>query len=248
MAALQDTSKPRTHALPENNPEVMNSLGHRLGLRKTLAFHDVYSLTEPDLLAVVPRPCYALLFIIPTTESSEKAWHEEEVIRTPYEGSGANEPIVWYHQTIGNACGLIGLLHCMSNLAQIDGVTPNSDLDQLIAQALPLKPTERAQLIYDSALLEQAHDDAAHLGESIVPPAEDEPPSSYVAYARGKDGHLWELEGRRKGPTDLGAMTDDEDLLSPSVVERGPGRFMKREQSNKGDWRFSVLALGPATE
>ncbi|OAF61676.1 threonine deaminase [Pseudogymnoascus destructans] len=35
----------------ENNPEVMNQLAYKLGLSEELAFYDVYSLTDPDLLA-----------------------------------------------------------------------------------------------------------------------------------------------------------------------------------------------------
>lgn len=49
----------------ENNPEVMNNLAHKLGLSTDFNFHDVYSLTDPDLLALVPRPAQALLFIYP---------------------------------------------------------------------------------------------------------------------------------------------------------------------------------------
>lgn len=49
----------------ENNPDVMSDLAHKLGLSSELKFHDVYSLTDPDLLALVPRPAQALLFIYP---------------------------------------------------------------------------------------------------------------------------------------------------------------------------------------
>lgn len=49
----------------ENNPIVMSNLAHKLGLSSDLSFHDVYSLTDPDLLAIVPRPAQALLFTYP---------------------------------------------------------------------------------------------------------------------------------------------------------------------------------------
>lgn len=49
----------------ENNPTVMSNLAHKLGLSTNLNFHDVYSLTDPDLLAIAPRPAQALLFIYP---------------------------------------------------------------------------------------------------------------------------------------------------------------------------------------
>lgn len=72
----------------ENNPEVMNALATKLGLSKDLTFYDVYSLTDPDLISLIPRPVYALLVIIPLTP----AWHEsriqEDAGKGEYAGSG----------------------------------------------------------------------------------------------------------------------------------------------------------------
>jgi ubiquitin carboxyl-terminal hydrolase L3 len=93
----------------------MNFLVHGLGLSKTLAFHDVFSIDEPSLLEFVPRPAHALLLIFPVSEIYEKARLEEDTDKEVYNGSGPNEPVIWYRQTIGNACGLIGLLHAVSN-------------------------------------------------------------------------------------------------------------------------------------
>lgn len=99
----------------ENNPEVMNSLIHKLGLSQKLGFQDVFSIDDPDLLAFVPRPAYALLLIFPVSETYEEFRRSEDSGKEEYDGSGAGEPVVWYRQTIGNACGLIGLLHGVSN-------------------------------------------------------------------------------------------------------------------------------------
>lgn len=93
----------------------MNSLVHRLGLSSSLGFQDVFSIDEPELLAFVPRPAYALLLIFPVSETYEKFRRQEDAPKEDYEGAGAGEPVVWYKQTIGNACGLIGLLHGVSN-------------------------------------------------------------------------------------------------------------------------------------
>lgn len=93
----------------------MSSLVHKLGLSKKLAFHDVFSIDEPELLAFVPRPAYALLLIFPVSETYEKFRIQEDKEKQEYEGHGPSEEVVWYKQTIGNACGLIGLLHGVSN-------------------------------------------------------------------------------------------------------------------------------------
>ena len=93
----------------------MSSLVHKLGLSEKLAFHDVFSIDEPELLAFVPRPAHALLLVFPVSETYEKFRIQEDKDRPEYQGHGPDEEVVWYKQTIGNACGLIGLLHGVSN-------------------------------------------------------------------------------------------------------------------------------------
>ena len=93
----------------------MSALVHKLGLSEKLAFHDVFSIDDPDLLAFVPRPAHALLLIFPVSDTYEKFRVQEDSSKPQYEGSGPDEEVVWYKQTIGNACGLIGLLHGVSN-------------------------------------------------------------------------------------------------------------------------------------
>ena len=93
----------------------MSALVHKLGLSTKLAFQDVFSIDDPDLLAFVPRPAQALLLVFPVSETYEKFRRIEDAEKKEYEGSGPEEPVVWYKQTIGNACGLIGLLHGVSN-------------------------------------------------------------------------------------------------------------------------------------
>ena len=105
----------RTEKPLENNPEVMSSLLHQLGMSKSIGFHDVYSIDDPELLAFVPRPAYALLLVFPVNKMYEKFRTEEDSGKPEYDGSGPEEEVMWFKQTIGNACGLIGLLHGASN-------------------------------------------------------------------------------------------------------------------------------------
>jgi ubiquitin carboxyl-terminal hydrolase L3 len=106
----------RKHFIPlESNPDVFTELVHKLGIPEDLCFQDVLSLDDPDLLAFLPRPAYALVLVFPTTEAYEKRCTEEETKAGDYEGCGEEEPVVWYEQTINNACGLYALLHAVSN-------------------------------------------------------------------------------------------------------------------------------------
>jgi ubiquitin carboxyl-terminal hydrolase L3 len=61
--------------------------------------------------------------------------------------------------------------------------------------------TERAQLLYSSKDFEDAHQSVAEMGDTAPPSAEegDRLGQHFVAFVKGDDGRLWELEGSRKG-------------------------------------------------
>lgn len=224
----------------------MSHLVHQLGLSPTLGFNDVFSIDEPDLLAFIPRPAHALLLVFPVSETYEKSRRTEDSDIPEYTGSGPNEPVTWFKQTIRNACGLIGLLHAISNGEPRRHVTPGSDLDTLLREAENLPPVERADLLYDSKALESAHADAAKLGDTEAPQAEDNVDLHFVAFVKGIDGTLWELDGRRKGPLARGKLEGDDDALSEAALQLGVRRFLKTEsEGGNPDLRFSLVSLGP---
>lgn len=99
----------------EANPQLMTDLVHKLGVSEALQLHDVYSLTDPDLLAFIPRPALALLLVFPVSAAYESHRMAEDTLVDEYQGKGEKEPVVWWKQTIRNACGLMGLLHAVCN-------------------------------------------------------------------------------------------------------------------------------------
>ncbi|KAL4735176.1 hypothetical protein BDV11DRAFT_39102 [Aspergillus similis] len=229
----------------ENNPEVMSQLVHQLGLSPSLGFTDVFSIDEPDLLALVPRPSQALLLVFPVSKSYESSRIAEDSSLPEYTGSGPNEPVMWFKQTIRNACGLIGLLHAVSNGEARKHILPGSDLENLLKEAEELDPIRRADLLYESKALESAHADAAKLGDTKAPGAEDDVDLHFVAFVKGEDGSLWELDGRRRGPLERGALGDEEDALSERALELGVRRFLDVEaKGGNPDLRFSLVSLG----
>lgn len=228
----------------------MSALLHKLGLSPQLQFHDVFSIDDPDLLAFVPRPAYALLLVFPVSDTYEKFRHEEDKSRPVYEGCGDGEQVVWYRQTIGNACGLIGLLHGVSNGPAKAQIRPGSDLDTFIKQAVPLKPKERATLLEETQALETASLEAGGQGDSAAPAPEDQVDLHYVCFVKSeKNGHLWEMDGRRTGPLDRGELRADEDVLSAAALDKGVRAFLKREeQAGGGELRFSLIVLAESLD
>ena len=126
---------------------------------------------------------------------------------------------------------------------------PGSDLDGLLNEAMELGPEERAELLYRSEALESAHAEAAKKGDSAAPDAEASVDLHFVAFVKEKDGSLWELDGRRKGPLKRGVLGEGEDVLSEKGLELGVQAFLKREaEAGGGELRFSVVMLGPSFE
>ena len=104
----------RKHFLPlESNPKVFNELIRLLGASDEIAFEDVVSLDEPSLL---PRPTLAAILVLPTNHAYEEKKSAAEAARAEYSGSETGEPVVWFKQTIHNACGLYAILHALSNI------------------------------------------------------------------------------------------------------------------------------------
>lgn len=226
----------------------MNALKKRLGLSDDLQFYDVYSLDEPELLAHIPRPAHALLVIIPLTKVWDEERKTEDTDKEDYAGFGESEPVIWFKQTIGNACGSIGLLHSVVNGPAAKHILPGSSLAEIRRAAIPLNMPERAQMLYDSEVFEAAHKSVADLGDTAAPSPKDghHMGHHFVSFVKADDGHLWELEGSRKGPIDRGELAEDEDVLSPRALDMGVKRAIKLIQdAGIDDLRFSCTALAP---
>lgn len=102
----------RKHFIPlESDPDVFNELINLLGVSPSLRFEDVLSLDGPHLL---PGPPLALILVLPTTEGYERRKYVEDAAHGEI-SRGNDEDIVWYKQTINNACGLYAILHALSN-------------------------------------------------------------------------------------------------------------------------------------
>jgi ubiquitin carboxyl-terminal hydrolase L3 len=100
----------------ESDPTILTEYTHALGLSSTLAFHDVYSISDPDLLAFLPRPVLALLLVFPVTEVYETYRAEQDKGKELYMAEDrVDGDILWFRQTIGNACGTMGIIHAVSN-------------------------------------------------------------------------------------------------------------------------------------
>ncbi|RVX15340.1 Ubiquitin carboxyl-terminal hydrolase 3 [Vitis vinifera] len=111
MATPDESSSAKKWLPLEANPDVMNQFLWGLGLSEDEAeCYDVYGLDE-ELLAIVPKPVLAVLFLYPITTQSE----EERILQDSTKRETSNK-VYFMRQTVGNACGTIGLLHAIGNV------------------------------------------------------------------------------------------------------------------------------------
>ncbi|KAL5612553.1 hypothetical protein BROUX41_004349 [Berkeleyomyces rouxiae] len=223
----------------EANPELLTAMLHHLGMQKTLGVHDVWSLTDEEMLNFLPRPALALLLVFPVSAKYEEHRQAEDADKPLYNERG-DDQVVWFPQTIRNACGLMGLLHAVSNGPARGLISPDSILDRLLQEAIPLPARDRAAVLEKAKDLAVIHANTAGQGATSAPEATDEVDLHYVCFVKGNDGTLWELDGRRKGPLERGHLGPDEDVLSRAALENGPLKFLKAEAE---DLRFSCVAL-----
>src|ERR1700712_3070292 len=94
-----DPDGKKTFVPLENNPEVFTELVHKLGVSPKLGFYDIYSIDDPELLALVPRPVHALIFISPFAVYHRVRKSDKGAKELTYDGSGEQEPVMWFKQT-----------------------------------------------------------------------------------------------------------------------------------------------------
>jgi hypothetical protein len=134
----------------------------------------------------------------------------------------------------------MGLIHCTLNSHHASSndsppvLEPNSTLSNLRVSAQQLAPEARARLISESPVIEAAHAHAAIRGSTTPPPLGADPGHAFIAFVKGADGALYEMDGGRKGAKKLIDLADNEDLLSEKALEAGPRPYLWREQNAAG--------------
>lgn len=224
----------------ESNPEIFNGLAHKIGLSPVILFHDVYSITDPDLLAFLPQPVFGIMMLFPITESYEQHRKEQDAKET-----NDSKQVTWFKQTIGNGCGLYALLHLVSNLPQ-DFIMQDLALNKLLLlQIGPDTTVEEAAALVE--LLEQSiqlDSNYGSQGQTEAPPASDSVEYHFIAYVKGRDNHLYELDGRRSGPVDLGESVEGAHILDDAkLVEKIQFYMDTTDESQRNN--FALMAIAP---
>ncbi|KAK5813090.1 ubiquitin carboxyl-terminal hydrolase 3-like [Gossypium arboreum] len=227
--ATPDESPAAKRWLPlEANPDVMNQFLWGLGLRESEAeCCDVYGLDD-ELLAMVPQPVLAVLFLYPITSQTE-----EERLQQDNEKRDVSSKVYFMKQTVGNACGTIGLLHSVGNITSEIKLQEGSFLDRFFKSTAIMDPLERAAFLEKDGEMEVAHTVAATAGDTE---ASENVDTHFICFTC-VDGQLYELDGRKSGPISHGASSRSTLLQDAAEVIKG------MIQKNPESFNFNVIAL-----
>eukprot|EP00741_Cyanophora_paradoxa_P003538 tig00000711_g3436.t1 len=221
----------------ESNPEVMNKFLKQLGVTTdAYSFTDILG-TDPDLLAMVPQPVLAVLLLFPLSakiEAAKDAFAEGATRKHDEHG------LLFIKQTIGNACGTIGLLHATANNA--DALSPAGYLKNFMEKARGSTPQERAAFLQEDDEIEHLHEALANEGQSEVPEHDEDVDLHFVAFLH-RSGGLYEMDGRAAGPLYHGPTTPE--TLLQDAVKAIEERFMRADPDQL---RFGMVALAPALD
>ncbi|KAG7196231.1 uncharacterized protein KQ657_000244 [Scheffersomyces spartinae] len=229
----------------ESNPEIFTQLAGHLGLSPLLGFHDVYSISDPSLLAFLPQPVYGVILLFPLTEQYETYRKAQDT-----NVSLGSESINWFKQTIKNGCGLYALLHLLANVSK-SLVINNSPLDRFLTELKLVgnDEVEYSHLIQNLEKSIKLDDNFGSQGQTQAPSSEDDINFHFITFIKGQDNHSYELDGRRKGPIDLtGSSTPSSSpsvLEDPTVVEKIQYYMDMAGEQNA---YFSLMALAPSMD
>ncbi|XP_072542029.1 ubiquitin carboxyl-terminal hydrolase isozyme L3 isoform X2 [Salminus brasiliensis] len=187
---------------------------------------------------MVPRPACAVLLLFPVTEKYESFRLEEEA-KIKAQGQEVSSEVYFMRQTIGNACGTIGLIHAVANNQGHLEFEPSSPLKTFIVQSSKLSPEEKAAFLEKDESIRVTHESSAQEGQTEAPSLDEKVDLHFIAFVN-VGGHLYELDGRKPFPIAHGKTSEDSFLEDAAEVCK---KFMARDPQ---ELRFTVVALSKA--
>uniref|UniRef100_A0A0D9YVU1 Ubiquitin carboxyl-terminal hydrolase n=2 Tax=Oryza TaxID=4527 RepID=A0A0D9YVU1_9ORYZ len=150
----------------EANPDVMNQFMWGLGVAEGEAqFCDVYGLDD-ELLAMVPQPVLAVLFLYPLTSLDDDEEESGAAATSTAGDKDLSKRVYFTKQTVGNACGTVGVIHAIGNAASKLKLVEGSYFDRFYKQTVDMDPVQRAAFLEEDDEMEDAHSVAASAGDT----------------------------------------------------------------------------------
>ena len=206
----------------------MNQFMWGLGVPEDVGFCDVYGLDD-EMLAMVPQPVLAVLLLYPQDRKKES----DASATSTAETKEPNKKVYFTKQTVGNACGTIGIIHAIGNAVSKIKLVDGSYFHRFYKQTADMDPIQRAAFLEEDQEMEDAHSVAAAGGDTE---AKDGVIEHYVCFSC-VDGELYELDGGKPQPIHHGPSSPDSLLQDAARVIKA--RIVEYSES----LNFNVMAL-----
>ncbi|KAI6707401.1 hypothetical protein NL676_010363 [Syzygium grande] len=228
MATVDERPSAKRWLPLEANPDIMNQFLWGLGLPEDeVECFDVFGL-DGELLEMVPKPVLAVLFLYPITSQSEEERTQQESLTKE-----SSSKVYFMKQTVGNACGTVGLLHAVGNFTSEIKLLEGSYFDRFFKSTADMDPCQRAVFLENDRDMEVAHSVAAAAGDTEAP---DKVDTHFMCFTC-VDGELFELDGKKSSPISHGPS-------SPSSLLQDAAKVIQEMiQKNPDSLNFNVIAL-----
>lgn len=212
----------------ESNSELITNYMQQIGMNTDqFVFQDLLSY-EQWAQDMIQQPALGLLFIYEITPIHE-AHRQAEAEQIEKDGQVVSPNLFYMKQYAENACGTIGVFHILGNLPPQHAhlVNEGSLLHQFYQKTKGKSPEEAGNIFENDDELKEKHVDATKEGSTNVNEHLDTA-NHFVAFVN-VDGHLYELDGRKKFPINHGPTTGNTFL---SDACNAAHRFIQREPEN----------------
>ncbi|KAG2465943.1 UCHL1 hydrolase, partial [Polypterus senegalus] len=116
---------------------------------------------DDEALSAVPKPCCAVMLLLPLTEQ-----HESFRKKQSEELGGKEVPGVYFlKQTIVNSCATVGLLHAVANNQDNLEFVEGSVIKKFLDKTSGMSPDERAKHLQENKDIRAVHDEVAATGQ-----------------------------------------------------------------------------------
>lgn len=220
----------------ESNPDMLNEFAHGVGLPADFNFVDVYGV-DPDLLMMVPRPCFAVTLLFGCSSASKQAKTEQDA-QIKKDGQTVSENVFYMDQYVGNACGTIATVHAIANNAAFIGLPEGCPLSNFLTSVTGMSPDKKGVALAEAAEIHGKSEESAAGGQTEAPEASAATDCHFICFV-AVDGDLYELDGTKNFAVNHGPIPDGGDVLSAAAVTI-KANFMDVDPSSMS---FNMMAL-----
>jgi len=216
--------------LIESDPGVFTELLREFGVTG-LGVEEFYSLDEDEFAA--KSPVHGLIFLFKWRPGDE-----------PCGNLSKDGSVYFAQQVINNACATQALINMMFNLdltkEGMEGIKLGEILEDFRSFTQSFDPSSRGLCLTNSDAIREVHNSFArqHLFELDIRSKGEEDNFHFITYVP-VNGRVYELDGLREAPVDLGAVSEGGDWLAhvkPIIAQR-------IENYTKGEIHFNLMGV-----